>query len=85
VVLNYGFDMHASIANSTEPTGLFTMTDRTSLSAYIAWMSTCLLSAAVGHLIDDSMEATWFFMGTFGLIAAVGLQIPSRTIEARPK
>ena len=61
------------------------MTDRQSLSANIAWLSTCLLSAAAGHLIDDFMEITWFLLGTFGLIAAVGLQAAAGTLKAKPE
>jgi len=59
------------------------MTDRKSLSTYIAWLSTCLLAAAAGHLIDDLTRTTWLLLGTFGLVAAVGLQVASRTFEAR--
>jgi ABC-type transport system involved in cytochrome bd biosynthesis fused ATPase/permease subunit len=59
------------------------MTDRKSLSAYIAWLSTCLLAAAAGHLIDDHVRTTWLLLGAFGLVAAVGLQIASRTFQSR--
>ena len=59
------------------------MTDRKSLSAYIAWISTCLLAAAAGHLIDDFTRVTWILLGAFGLVAAVGLQVASRTFESR--
>jgi hypothetical protein len=59
------------------------MTDRHSLSAYIAWLSTCLLAAAAGHLIDDFTRTSWFLLGAFGLVAAVGLQIASRSFESR--
>jgi len=60
------------------------MTDRKSLPTYIAWLSTCLLSASAGHLIGDFMELTWFLLGTFGMIAAVGLQMASRAAD-RPQ
>jgi len=63
--------------------GAAAMTDRKSLSAYIAWLSTCLLAAAAGHLIDDYTRTTWLLMGAFGLVAAVGLQIASRTFVSR--
>jgi hypothetical protein len=59
------------------------MTDRKSLSAYIAWLSTCLLAAAAGRLIDDYTRTTWLLFGAFGLVAAVGLQIASRTFDTR--
>jgi membrane protein implicated in regulation of membrane protease activity len=59
------------------------MTDRKSLSAYIAWISTCLLAAAAGHLIDDFTRVTWILLGAFGLVAAVGLQVASRTFASR--
>jgi hypothetical protein len=63
--------------------GASAMTDRKSLSAYIAWLSTCLLAAAAGHLIDDITRTTWLVLGTFGLVAAVGLQVASRSFVAR--
>jgi hypothetical protein len=61
------------------------MTDRKSLPADIAWLSTCILSASGGHLIDEVMDTTWFLFGAFGLIAAVGLEIASRTLIAVAK
>jgi len=63
--------------------GHFTMTDRQSLPTNIAWLSTCLLCASAGHLIGDFMEPTWFLLGAFGLIAAVGLQAASRNFVRR--
>jgi hypothetical protein len=72
-----------SIANATRSMGRGAMTDRKSLSTYIAWLSTCLLAAAAGHLIDDYTRTTWLVLGTFGLVAAVGLQVASRTSKVR--
>jgi hypothetical protein len=59
------------------------MTDRKSLPTYIAWLSTCLLTAAAGQLIDDFTVTAWFIQGTFGLVSAVGLQVTSRTAVGR--
>lgn len=58
------------------------MTDRKSLPADIAWLSVCVISVAAGHLIDDFMELTWFLVGSFGLISAVGLQAAARSLTA---
>jgi hypothetical protein len=60
------------------------MTDRKSLPTYIAWLSTCLLTAAAGQLIDDFTVTAWFIEGTFGLICAVGLQITAQSVVGRP-
>ena len=57
------------------------MTDRKSLPCYIAWLSTCILSAAAGHLIADFAETAWLLMGMFGLLAAVGLQAVSTRLK----
>jgi hypothetical protein len=61
--------------------GAYHMTDRKSLPTYTAWLSTCLLSASAGHLVGDAMGLTWFILGTFGLIAAFGLQVASRHLD----
>ncbi|HEX3999478.1 MAG TPA: hypothetical protein VHX65_13080 [Pirellulales bacterium] len=58
------------------------MTERKTLPANIAWLSTCLLVAAAGELIGDSMDITWFLQGTFGLISAVGLQMAAHRAAA---
>lgn len=59
------------------------MTDRKSIPTYIAWLSTCLLTAAAGHLIEEPTELDWFLQGTFGLISAVGLQIAAHNLISR--
>jgi len=63
--------------------GHSTMTDRKTLPANIAWLSTCILSAAAGHQIDDFSETTWLLAGMFGILAAVGLEVASRTLNRR--
>jgi len=54
------------------------MTDRRSLPTDIAWLSTCLVSASAGRLIDDFTQLSWFLLGTFGIITAIGLQAADR-------
>ena len=49
----------------------------------IAWLSLCLLAAAWGRTLDDRLQIAWSEIGTFGLIAAVGLEAIHRTRAVR--
>jgi hypothetical protein len=47
----------------------------------IAWVSTCLLAGGVSTLFNDNSRVLWLFSGSFGLAAAVGLDIAARSRE----
>jgi hypothetical protein len=55
-----------------------------SLVALIAWLSTCLLAAGLGTMMDASTHILWLRAGCFGLVAAVGLDVSAR-LRARHK
>lgn len=52
--------------------------NRQSITALIAWLSTCLLAGGLGTNIDPSTHLLWLRAGSFGLVAAVGLDVTSR-------
>jgi hypothetical protein len=52
-----------------------------SMPSMIAWLSLCLLAAAVGHTLDQNWQPVWARMGAFGLVAAVGLSTLERARE----
>jgi hypothetical protein len=56
-----------------------------SIPSLIAWLSVCMLAAAVGHTLDEHWQPVWARMGTFGLVAAVGLGSLEKTREVREK
>jgi hypothetical protein len=49
----------------------------------IAWLSVCLLAAAMGRSLDERWQVVWTEMGAFGLVAAVGLAGIERVRQAR--
>jgi len=49
-----------------------------SLATMIAWVSTCLLAGGVSTLFSDNARTLWMTWGSFGLAAAVGLDIAAR-------
>lgn len=50
-----------------------------SLPGLVAWVSLCMLAAALGPLLEVTVRQIWVSMGAFGLAAAVGLDVASRT------
>lgn len=54
-----------------------------SIPALIAWLSVCLLAAAMGRSLDARWQVVWAEMGAFGLVAAVGLASIERIRNAR--
>jgi hypothetical protein len=55
----------------------------TSLPSLIAWLSVCLISAAWSNLIDLQWQRLWMEWGSFGSVAAVGLD-KRRKAEIQP-
>jgi hypothetical protein len=49
----------------------------------IAWVSTCLLAGWASTLFSESVRTTWMTWGSFGLAAAVGLDVSARIGERR--
>jgi hypothetical protein len=52
---------------------------KSSLRSLIAWLSVCLLTAGWGAKLDSSVREQWARVGSFGLAAAVGLEVAART------
>jgi hypothetical protein len=52
-----------------------------SLATIIAWLSTCLLAGGVSTLFSESARTMWITWGSFGLVAAVGLEVAARFRE----
>ena len=52
---------------------------KSSLRSLIAWLSVCLLTAGWGPKLDSSMREQWARAGSFGLAAALGLEVVART------
>ncbi len=48
-----------------------------SIPTLIAWLSTCLLAAGMG-MADRFTHVLWLQAGSFGLVAAVGLDVSAR-------
>ena len=53
-------------------------TRKSSLRSLIAWLSLCLLTAGWGAKLDSAIQDQWARVGTFGLAAAVGLEIAAK-------
>ncbi len=51
---------------------------RETLPTLIAWLSTCLMAAGLGTMIDPRTHNLWVQAGCFGLVAAVGLDVAAR-------
>ena len=49
-----------------------------SLATIIAWVSTCLLAGGASTLFSESARTTWMTWGSFGLAAAIGLDVAAR-------
>ena len=54
-----------------------------SLATIISWVSTCLLAGGVSTLFSDSSRIIWMSWGSFGLVAAVGLDVSARVRERK--
>ncbi len=54
-----------------------------SMPGLIAWLSVCLLTAAMGRSLDEQWQIIWAEMGAFGLAAAVGLGSLERVRQTR--
>jgi hypothetical protein len=52
-----------------------------SLATMIAWVSTCLLAGGVSTLFSESTRTAWMIWGSFGLAAALGLDVVARVRE----
>lgn len=52
-----------------------------SLATTIGWVSTCLLAGGAGSLFNESVLVLSMIWGSFGLAAAVGLDIAARSRE----
>ncbi len=50
-----------------------------SITPLIAWLSTCLMAAGLGPLLDTHTHLLWLRGGCFGLVAAAGLEGAVRT------
>jgi hypothetical protein len=55
-----------------------TETKQESFPTLIAWLSTCLLAAGMGMMADHFTHVLWLQAGSFGLVAAVGLDATAR-------
>ena len=49
------------------------------ITPLIAWLSTCLMAAGLGPLLDSRTHLLWLRGGCFGLVAAAGLEGVVRT------
>lgn len=54
---------------------------RNSLTAPIAWLSTCLLAGGVSTFFSEDVRTLWAGWGAFGLTAALGLEAAERFKE----
>ena len=54
-----------------------------SLATIISWVSSCLLAAGLSTMFSDTSRMTWLSWGSFGLVAAVGLDISARVRERK--
>ena len=54
-----------------------------SLATVISWVSSCLLAAGISTLFSESSRVTWMSWGSFGLVAAVGLDVSARARERK--
>ena len=63
------------------PMNLLMRLTHNSLATMIAWVSTCLLAAGISTLFSDSTRQMWMMWGSFGLAAAVGLDVVARFRE----
>jgi hypothetical protein len=52
--------------------------DRKSVRSTIAWLSICLLAAGWGPMCDPEVRRLWAIFGSFGLSAALGLDVVQR-------
>ena len=51
---------------------------RETLPTLIAWLSTCMLAAGLGKIVEPYTHGLWLQAGCFGLVAAVGLDVSAR-------
>ena len=54
-----------------------------SLSTIISWVSSCLLAGGLSTLFNESSRFIWISWGSFGLAAAVGLDVTARVRERK--
>jgi hypothetical protein len=58
-------------------------TKQRSLAHLIIWISVCLLCAAWGPVMSNSLRTTWAKFGMFGMAAGVGLNAIDRVRRTR--
>jgi hypothetical protein len=51
----------------------------------MAWLSVCILAAAWGKSLNESLQAQWSTLGLYGLVASVGLGLLEKGRNARVK
>jgi hypothetical protein len=54
-----------------------------SLATIISWVSTCLLAGGLSTMFSESSRMIWMSWGSFGLAAAVGLDVTARVRERK--
>jgi hypothetical protein len=54
-----------------------------SLATIISWVSTCLLAGGLSTMFSEGSRMIWLSWGSFGLAAAVGLDVTARVRERR--
>jgi hypothetical protein len=54
-----------------------------SLATIISWVSSCLLAGGLSTLFSESSRVMWMSWGSFGLVAAVGLDVTARVRERK--
>ena len=54
-----------------------------SLATIISWVSSCLLAGGLSTLFSESSRMIWISWGSFGLVAAVGLDATVRVRERK--
>jgi hypothetical protein len=54
-----------------------------SLATIISWVSSCLMAGGLSTLFNDSSRMIWMSWGSFGLAAALGLDITARVRERK--
>ena len=52
-----------------------------SLATVISWVSSCLLAGGLSTVFTESARSMWMAWGSFGLVAAVGLDVTARVRE----
>ncbi len=78
------FPIELSAAHKKEVSlSLLTKVTPDNPATLIAWVSTCLLAGGAGTLLSENASVVWMTFGSFGLAAAVGLDIAARVRQWR--